>query len=721
MLKSLRTSTRFVSTGNRTQSARCDRLWTLGPVGHRRSLKRCNEGSRRLFTSLPVRRQDASVAVGTGSQLQKHGVTPSSSRAKNLPIVCPGCGAHSQTVDADVAGFYGSKRAERNVQKTSSKQQEDEIFKRALHSGALPGDGNMPASKVSTAQTADTPICERCHNLLYQSKGASIIHPSMQSIQQIIEESPHKQNHIYHVLDTADFPMSLIPNLISALHLPRLRTQNRRSKSMNYIRGRTAEVSFIITRSDLLAPKKEQVDSLLPYLREVLRESLGRSGRDLRLGNVRCVSAHRGWWTKHVKEDIWNRGGAGWVVGKVNVGKSALYEVVFPKGRNQEEVNVSSVWGTGKGTSREGFSALQGRVEERRIATQEAVAEQTAAFGESPGGLSESQETTRPALYDPHGFQESELEIQGQEDVDEDSYIDETSLLPPAQLETAYPRMPIVSSLPGTTASPIRIPFGNGKGELIDLPGIDRCSLDTHVKPEHRSELVMKSRITPEQYTVKPGQSILLGGMIRITPKNDDLIFLAYPFLPLKPHVTSSDKATAVQTGVHPDGEPYTGTVENIATDAARQNIKSAGSFKLEWDVTKLRAGPLTNRDAGKQKATNLPFIIYSADILIEGVGWVELTCQVRNRHKSFISEPVIDAFDENAVKREVPTVPEVEVWSPAGKFVGVRRPMNAWVLGGPKKAPKHARRGRPRYTIDFQRRKEGGAREGARGVAEVE
>ena len=58
----------------------------------------------------------------------------------------------------------------------------------------------------------------------------------MQSIEQIISESPHKLNHIYHVLDAADFPLSLIPNLQSSLNLPRLRTQNRRSKSFNYIR-----------------------------------------------------------------------------------------------------------------------------------------------------------------------------------------------------------------------------------------------------------------------------------------------------------------------------------------------------------------------------------------------------------------------------------------------------------------------------------------------------
>lgn len=96
-----------------------------------------------------------------------------------------------------------------------------------------------------------------------------------------------------------------------------------------------------------------------------------------------------------------------------------------------------------------------------------------------------------------------------------DIFFDETedaSLLPPAQPETPYPRMPLVSSLPGTTASPIRIPFGNNKGELIDLPGIYRSSFETSILPQHRKTLIMESRVVPEQYVVKPGQSLLLGG-----------------------------------------------------------------------------------------------------------------------------------------------------------------------------------------------------------------
>ncbi len=673
-------------------------------------------GERRAFSCGPSPRRQAAAAQHE-SRVDYIAPTKPCQRdlAKQLPVVCPGCGAPSQNVDEDAAGYYGSRRATKAAQKKSAEHEEDAVFQNALKSGLL---GSSAAQASPTAESPSTPICDRCHYLLYQSKGESIIHPSMQSIQQIIEESPHKHNHIYHVLDAADFPMSLIPNLVSALKLPRLRTQNRRSKSMHFVRGRVAEVSFIITRSDLLAPKKEQVDAMLPYLREVLREALGRQGRGVRLGNVRCVSAQRGWWTKTVKEEIYGRGGAGWVVGKVNVGKSALFETVFPKGRNQEDVNIRGLRQREESAVLVPGSAGQAPSRSDHQVTPDGLVSLPSELDDPPAA------ETR--LFNPDGFQESELQLSGRsvEEVKEDEVIfDDASLLPPAQPETAFPRMPIVSSLPGTTASPIRIPFGNGKGELIDLPGVHRSDLDTLVDQEHRGDLIMKSRLAPEQLTIKPGQSLLLGGLIRITPKTDTLITLAYPFVPLHPHVTSTYRAIGIQTGTHPDGEPYTGTVSTIATPSAKAKMAHAGTFPLEWDVTKRRSGPLTTAAAGKQKAANLPFTIWGADMLVEGVGWVEITCQVRRRRPSFVSKPVIDAFspfgsesDEAAGSENndsVSGVPEIDVYSPEGKYVAVRRPMNAWVVAGPKQLPKHKRRGRGRMSINFEKRKEGGRRGG--------
>lgn len=611
-------------------------------------------------------------------------------------------------MELEAPGYYSQKQ--RNIKRRKA-EDEDSIFQQAM--SRLSGGDDASAKELPTRpdrdanQSSDILICDRCHDLVHQSKGNSILHPSMQSIQAIIESSPHKHNHIYHVLDAADFPLSLIPNLMSTLKLPRLRSQNRRSKTMNHAHGRQADVSFIITRSDLLAPQKEQVDRMMPYLQDVLRDALGRTKRNLRLGNVRCVSAKRGWWTPQVKQEIWDRGGAGWVVGKVNVGKSALFEVVFPKGRAAVGVKDTKLLamlapGASKAEVEDAAAAEQDLSAAENVALSASAGRQLPTEDISPTGVKESSDVSAAASE----------QATISKDVDEEADLDDeesTSLLPPVQPERQYPQMPIVSALPGTTASPIRVPFGKGKGELIDLPGVQRSSMETHIQPKHVPALVMKSRVIPEQHTLKAGQSLLLGGIIRLTPKTEGVTFLAYAFTPLRAHVTGDQKAVAIQTGLYEDGTLYTGTVENIATDKAKGRIKSAGTFQLAWDVTKKRAGPLTDRAAGKQKAENLPFIVYSADILIEGVGWIELVCQVRNRRKSLIPDALTAELGDNSPEKEA--LPEVEVFTPKGKFIGIRQPMNAWLIAGQKKVAKHAQRSRPRMSISMRKRKEGGGR----------
>ncbi|KAI4833863.1 hypothetical protein E4T44_09171, partial [Aureobasidium sp. EXF-8845] len=454
-----------------------------------------------------------------------------------LPLACPGCGAPSQTVAPEEAGFYNLSRSGIRKFVQDDAKKEDLVFQATLDkvdNKILQELGlDKGASAVQEQPQKQTPICDRCHNLLHHHTGVPIFHPSIDSIRSIIEDSPHKNNHIYHIIDAADFPMSLISNLLNRLDLPSLRTQNRRSKHKKYVRDRVADVSFIITRSDLLAPNKEQVDSLMPYLRETLRDALGRTGRNVRLGNMRCVSAKRGWWTKEVKEDIWDRGGAAWMVGKVNVGKSNLFEVAFPKGRGQEKLSAPQPM----------HVQLEPEMPSASVSSTEPLSDLPAIQDTS---IDADDSTSSASGHDLLTIQPEAVD-QDEPDVFD---VEEGSLLPPAQLEVPYPVMPIISSLPGTTASPIRVPFGSGKGELIDLPGVSRSNLDEFVLPEHHQDLVMRSRIGPEQMTIKPGQSLVLGGgLVRITPKTPDLVFLSYTFLPLHPHITSTDKAVAVASG----------------------------------------------------------------------------------------------------------------------------------------------------------------------------
>ena len=599
-----------------------------------------------------------------------------------LPRSCPGCGAFTQSVNPEGAGFYSSTRRSVKAfvtQHARGQLGEAETFKEVLghanrdilqklglneplevSGGELCESplyiGFMTDIKKGSKTTEDvpTPVCNRCHDLLHHHAGVPIVHPTINSIQDMISESPYKYNHVYHVLDAADFPMSLVPQLQRHLELTPQRSQNRRAKTQKFYHGRMAEMSFIITRSDLLAPQKEQVDKLMPYLTEVLRDALGRSGADVRLGNVRCVSSMRGWWTKQIKDDIWNRGGGGWMVGKVNVGKSNLFECIFPKGRH-EDVNFTSL---------------------RRNARKVVPSDPETGLTQELGATSASDPSATPSTI-----------TETCSDLHEEPLL-EDSLLPPAPMETPYPVMPIVSSLPGTTVSPIRLLFGSGKGELIDLPGLSRGNIEDHVMDEHKLDLVMRSRIKPEQLVIKPKQSLLLGGgLVRITPTTPNATTLAYPFVPLKAHVTSTEKAVAIQNQEQPSG------VSSILKPGVGALIASAGSLPLKWDVTKQRAGPLTATSAGGLHTKVLPFIVYSTDILIEGCGWVELVVQVRKKdiesHAAGAGEIVDGAI-----------FPTVEVFTPNGKHVGTRRPMNGWLLGGPNTVPARKRGARPRRSM---------------------
>ncbi|KAL6717463.1 hypothetical protein ACLMJK_005378 [Lecanora helva] len=567
---------------------------------------------------------------------------PTRSQLHGLPGACPGCGAFTQHVSPNEPGYYGTNRksvktfiAGQELERGSGT--ESLTFDSVLNSAdksilsqlGLEGAARGEADKNEASGPSKdpiTPVCNRCHDLTHHHAGASVIHPTVESIQKIISESPYKYNHIYHVLDAADFPLSLIPSLQQHLSLAPQRSQNRRAKTSHYKHGRKAELSFIITRSDLLAPTKEQVDKLMPYLVELLRTALGDSEKNFRLGNVRCVSSRRYWWTKEVKEEIWNRGGGGWLVGKVNVGKSNLLENVYPKGRNKE---------TDFGTLRK--SAQQGQRQDRTQDSQ----------SQSPDDKLASQELLAEERIHPL----------------------RDSLLPPSPPETQYPVLPLVSSLPGTTAAPIRIPFGGGKGELIDLPGLSRGALEDFVLDNRKADLVMRHRVTPKQFVILPGQSLLIGGIVRIASKTPDVTLLAYPFVPLKSHVTNNWKAIGIQN------QQYNSNVDSLAKPGVGSRMKGAGIYSLKWDVTEQRASPLIRRALTDPSSEILPFEILSADVLIEGCGWIEIVTQVRKRDMEVERRPG-DLFDDRPY-------PRIGVWSPDGKYIGIRQPMGAWVRGG--------------------------------------
>ncbi|POS84908.1 hypothetical protein EPUL_002837 [Erysiphe pulchra] len=599
-----------------------------------------------------------------------------------LPRYCPGCGAPTQTVDSLGPGYYDLRRHAvlkyLGVAKSQKKNDKHEIVRLALQKSTSlnlsPEDFGVPSSPP---QKLDKEVvkCFRCRNLLNHRVGIPINHPSIDSIRETIYETPYKYNHIYHIIDAADFPMSVIPDLPDILNISPLRSRSRRSKSGKFYKDKKIELSFIITRSDLLAPLKEHVDSLMPYLRTTLRDALGRSAAGMRLGNVSCVSVKREWWTKELKEQVWNRGGTGWMVGKVNVGKSQLFGSIFPKGRKDILTDV------GLSHSQLAYNSLIDLKNHDDTSADIEIGSKNDLHDVQKITESVEKKDTYGLRIIDKNIDTPEAKLQNLEagEIDEELF-DTKSLLPPAPSEVNYPTMPIVSDLPGTTASPIRLLFGNAKGELIDLPGLKRGELDQHVLPVYRSQLVMRSRIEPVQEVIKPSQSLLIGGIIRITPTAPDVVILAYAFTPILSHLTNTEKAIGIQM------QTSTASVLNISVPGTGPKISSAGKFLLKWDVTKRRTGPVTAHDAGRVNVDQLPYRVIGTDILIEGCGWVELVAQVSKRRGDSIINPLghdsedIEISDKETENKETGEVwPGVEIFSPHGKYVAARRPMNAW------------------------------------------
>lgn len=497
------------------------------------------------------------------------------------------------------------------------------------------------------------PLCERCHSLLHHNTGSSLpAYPDLDTLVELIGESNHDRNHIFHLIDAADFPLSLIPQLriYLARYLP-----PRKARSLS--------VSYIVTRADLFMPKEYQVTSMMAYLKSVLKEALPEgepveNHRSHYGGFFRVLSARAGWSVGRVKEEFsdriyqlnsWVKSSEGgiWIVGKVNVGKSRFVKEIVPEGS---------------------FTNLERMTE--------------TVSGRRASYQSETQNTK--GGYRTQAESKKDAKVKA---VDQD--LDQQQQLPPV--------MPTVSDIPGTTVAPVRVVVGTKGCEIIDLPGMDRGRFLEYVRPDVRKKVQMQKRVNPEQYVVKDGQSLLLAGLIMIEPVTQGTDFLMYPFTALPVHVTNTESALKLMNHPNPecsarpilfqnkpdpsifaqyrennDSETVAnkevlsqadGTASILWRDdrvpaLLPSHIKLAGTFHLSHDVTRLRNPQLSGMTAAETEP--LPYKIYSTDILLEGIGWVEVVAQIRSKQ----------ATDS--------VVPEVKVFTPLGKGVGTRLPMGA-------------------------------------------
>jgi hypothetical protein len=400
------------------------------------------------------------------------------------PPYCPGCAAPSQQVNPDLPGFYFTKPTKRILSpppvKTANSIQANQVWletlkrvqgnKDLLEQLGIPIetiiDGTIIEDSLKPAEPRQerslSPICERCHNLIHEHHAPPLpAYPTLDTLSKLLLSSPHKFNHIYHLIDAADFPLSLSPRLRNHLYttLPKSITRH-------------LSVSYIITRCDLLMPKRDQISSLMTYFKSIIKERIpeGEKVEGLPLSNTRlhAISSRVGWEVGILKDEIKQRQGGVWLLGVVNVGKSSLLRDVWP------------INGVMKSSSFEEATEFDILPDQHPIVQSQ--------VGGNCNDAGEGQRLNpildrargRPSLGIPH--------------------------VPPT-----------ISEIPGTTAAPLRVSYksvgrgGKTRGELVDLPGMERWTsfgetgLTKYVRPEKWRELIMKKRIDGDQYTIKPG------------------------------------------------------------------------------------------------------------------------------------------------------------------------------------------------------------------------
>ncbi|KAK6500701.1 hypothetical protein TWF506_003465 [Arthrobotrys conoides] len=184
-----------------------------------------------------------------------------------------------------------------------------------------------------------TILCNRCRSLLhYQNTTVQGPDATFTQAAEVIAKSPFRRVHIYHIIDAADFPMSVLPNARKAILAGLNNLKDGKKKDIS--------LSFVITRADLLMPTEQKVTSLMTYIRRVLSNYLDDSDKEKTLKDLRIVSAKNGWTTERLKDEIRGRKGGVVFIGKTNVGKSRLYEAVFPK-RSKKDLTVKKGFGRG--------------------------------------------------------------------------------------------------------------------------------------------------------------------------------------------------------------------------------------------------------------------------------------------------------------------------------------------------------------------------------------
>ncbi|KAG0638931.1 hypothetical protein HOY80DRAFT_965712 [Tuber brumale] len=593
-----------------------------------------------------------------------------------IPDYCPGCGAPSQRQNPNLPGHYsGLTRRQRFGDltiKSQKQHREENIFYDTLERLRSQQGPKVLSQElrefiettadVGGGEESNIPplVCGRCHGIRYHHRASELpAYPTLHTLTNLMQNSPHTNNHIYHLIDAADLPISLQPGLREHLY------QNLPKPLQHRL-----TISYVVTRADILMASQRQIWSLMTYIKKRIKDALPEDEKvESVVDKIHVISVRNGWGVGRVKDEIRSRTGGVWIIGGINVGKSRFVKEMWPEGGEsrpvtREEAEEYGILPEDGGDT--GVKAVEEKVEKEQ----------------RKGGYD--------YYFDPLNIAPTVSDVPG------------TTAAP---IKIAY-----------------RVSGGGrrGWGEMIDLPGFERWvgygknGLLKYVRPELQTAVAMDKLVKGKQYTITAGQSMILGGLILITPRisgRSGLVVLATPFTNLPVHIASTYKSLKWLENPEPEsvdhlyypapttaplpeslvpGKPpkwpksstpslpppaglplphhdkitsapdYKGSPprpeEPFIPPLLPPHFASAGIIQITDDVTLQRNPRLSARELN-----GLPYVILGRDVLLDGIGWVELNIQMsKNQH--FRMDGKV----------------EVEVFTPEGRGMGSRVSMGA-------------------------------------------
>jgi len=393
-----------------------------------------------------------------------------------IPDYCPGCGAPSQRQDPNLPGHYSRLTRRQRFGDLTIKSQkqysEENIFYDTLERLRSQLDPETPSQELreflGTVKAFSSPptsarageesrvpplVCERCHSIRYHHRASGLpAYPTLHTLTNLMQNSPHTNNHIYHLIDAADLPMSLQPGLREHLY-----------QNLDKTLQRQLTVSYIVTRADILMASERQISSLMTYIKKRIKDILPFDERvESAVDRIHVISTKNGWGVGKVKDEIRSRTGGVWIIGGINVGKSRFVMEMWPEGGESRPVT-------------------RGEAEEYGI-------------------LPESGESTEGKAEGKEGGVEKKKGKMAYE-----------YFLNPLHIAPTVSDVPGTTAAPIKIAY-----RASGRerrwGEMIDLPGFERWvgygenGLLKYVRPKLQMAVAMDKRVKGQQYTIKSGK-----------------------------------------------------------------------------------------------------------------------------------------------------------------------------------------------------------------------